>query len=69
MAARREERGAVRSGHRSAHVKVVVLGALLAAGALAYGWAVRAGRPVPEPFSVPAADFGRDPAPIPDDEP
>jgi len=47
----------------------VVLGALLAAGALACGWAVRAGRPVPEPFSVPAADFGRDPAPIPDGEP
>ena len=40
------------SGHRSAHVKAVVLGAVLAAAALAYGWTRRAARPVPEPLSV-----------------
>ena len=42
----------MRSGHRSAHVKAVVLSTVLAAGALAYGWASRAGRPVPEPLFV-----------------
>ncbi len=40
------------SGHRSAHVKVVVLGVVLAAAALAYGWTRHAGRPVPEALSV-----------------
>ena len=39
------------SGHRSAHVKVVVLSTVLAAAALAYGWTRHSGRPVPEPLS------------------
>ena len=52
VATRREGRGAVTSGHRSAHVKAVVLGTILAAAALAYGWTRHAARPVPEPLSV-----------------
>lgn len=50
------------SGHRSAHVKVVVVGMVLAAAALVYGWTRQAARPVPEPLSVSRAgapDAGR----------
>lgn len=62
VAAGLEEPKAVTRGHRSAHVKAVVLGTILAAAVLAYGWTRQAGRPVPAPLSVPGAA-----APIPGD--
>lgn len=46
----------MRSGHRSAHVKVVAASAILAAAALICGWSTRASRPVPEDFSVVRAE-------------
>lgn len=62
VAARRGKWEAVTGGHRSAHVKVVVLGMILAAAVVVYGWTRQAGRPVPAPLSVPGAV-----APIPGD--
>ena len=41
----------MRLGHRSAHLKAVLASAVVAGGVLAYGWSVRAARPVPDPFS------------------
>lgn len=39
------------SGHRSAHVWVVLVSAILAACVLAFGWIARSRRPVPEPLA------------------
>lgn len=40
----------MRSGHRSAHLWVVIVSAILAVCALAFGWMIRSQRPVPEPL-------------------
>ena len=45
----------MRSGHRSAHLWVVLVCAILAACVLLYGWMARAGRPEPEPLATAGA--------------
>lgn len=54
----------MRSGHRSAHPWVVIVSAILAACALAFGWMMRSQRPVPEPLAAAAwaADANTHPA-------
>ena len=42
----------MRSGHRSAHVRVVIVSAILAACVLIFGWIARSRRPVPEPLAT-----------------
>ena len=49
----------MRSGHRSAHLWVVIVSAILAASVLIFGWIARAQRPVPEPLA--AAGWSADP--------
>ena len=39
-------------GHRTAHLKAVFAGAVLAGGVLFLGWTARAARPVPQPLSA-----------------
>lgn len=53
--------------HRSAHLKAVVVSAVLAAAALAHGWTARTARPRPEPLSVPATDPPPAHVPAPED--
>ena len=48
----------MRRGHRSAHPWVVIVSAILAACALAFGWMTRSRRPVPEPLAT--ADWADD---------
>ena len=54
----------MRRGHRSAHPWVVIVSAILAACALAFGWMTRSRRPVPEPLAV--AGWAADPGAHPD---
>lgn len=54
--ARRGEGPVVRSGHRSAHLWVVLASAILAACVLVYGWVTFSGRPQPEPLAAAAAE-------------
>ena len=56
VAARRGEGATVRSGHRSAHLWVVLVSAILAACVLLYGWATRSARPEPEPLAAAGAE-------------
>ena len=42
----------MRSGHRSAHLWVVLVSAILAACVLLYGWVTFSGRPEPEPLAA-----------------
>ncbi|MXW16899.1 MAG: hypothetical protein F4Z83_04985 [Gemmatimonadetes bacterium] len=42
----------MRSGHRSAHLWVVIVSAILAACALTLGWMMHSQRPVPEPLAA-----------------
>ena len=46
----------MRSGHRSAHLWVVLVSAILAACVLLYGWMARAERPEPEPLAAAGAE-------------
>ena len=50
----------MRSGHRSAHLWVVLASAILAACVLLYGWLAFSGRPEPEPL----APAGAEPEPL-----
>ncbi len=52
VAAGQGGRAAVRSGHRSAHLWVVIVSAILAASVLIFGWIARSQRPVPEPLAA-----------------
>lgn len=42
----------MRSGHRSAHLWVVLVSAILAACVLLHGWLARSGRPETEPLAA-----------------
>ena len=42
----------MRSGHRSAHLWVVLVSAILAACVLLHGWVTRSERPEPEPMAA-----------------
>ncbi|MDE2652724.1 MAG: hypothetical protein OXI71_02820 [Gemmatimonadota bacterium] len=42
----------MRSGHRSAHMWLVLLSAILVACVLLYGWVTFSGRPEPEPLAA-----------------
>lgn len=46
----------MRSGHRSAHLWLVLLSAILAACVLVYGWVTFSGRPQPEPMTAAGAE-------------
>ena len=46
----------MRSGHRSAHLWVVLVSAILAVCVLLYGWATRSARPEPEPLAAAGAE-------------
>ncbi len=46
----------MRSGHRSAHLWVVLASAILAACVLLYGWLAFSGRPEPEPLAAAGAE-------------
>lgn len=48
----------MRSGHRSAHLWVVLVSAILAACVLLYGWVTFSGRPEPEPLAAVGAEAG-----------
>ena len=48
----------MRSGHRSAHLWVVIVSAILAAGVLLFGWIAHSQRPVPEPLTAPGWPAG-----------
>lgn len=48
----------MRSGHRSAHLWMVIVSAILAACLLLFGWIARSQRPVPEPLAAPGWPAG-----------
>ncbi len=49
----------MRNGHRSAHLWVVLVSAILAVCVLLYGWMAFSGRPEPEPLATAGAEAGR----------
>ncbi len=46
----------MRNGHRSAHLWVVLVSAILAACVLLYGWMAFSARPEPEPLATAGAE-------------